>query len=195
MPTATKALKSESFSTEEELIAMHTAAAPKVGEQLNDGAKGDDAWPLRVDLDTLEHNGYIVVYHRKTREPSVIMVDALAKQLKKEDPPGSGQLAFQLERPSIPPYRGTIKCFLHADDPDRDKYDQFGFVTCNKHNLPSEYQRVMHMTRKHKEEWKAIQNEKSERERAERREFESLLLAQIKAGNVNPAVGAAALGE
>ena len=184
MPRATKAPATQSFESEEELIARATAAAPKVGAKLNDGKGEAEDWPYEIDLDMLEHNGYVVVYHRRTREPSVIMYDALAKQLKKVDP-DTKELAFQLERPATPPYRGTLKCLLHADDPDRPKYDQFGFAVCRKSNLPSNYQRELHMQRKHKAEWAAMQRDRGDRERAERLEFQRLVLAQMKSGNVD----------
>lgn len=187
---ATKAPASQSFESEEELIARASAIAPKVGAKLNDSTGDAEDWPFEIDMDALDHNGYVVVYHRATREPSVIMYDALAKQLKKIDP-DTKELAFQLDRPSKPPYRGTLKCFLHADDPDRAKHDQFGFATCRKSNIPSDYQRELHMQRKHKAEWAAIQREKVDRERAERREFERLLLAQMRSGTVDPMVAAA----
>ena len=188
---ATKAPATQSFESEEELIARATATTPRVGAQLNDSTGDAEDWPFAIDMDTLDHNGYVVVYHRVTREPSIILLDALAKQLKKIDPE-TGQLAFQLERPKSPPYRGTLKCYLHADDPDRPKWDQFGFVTCRKHNLPSDYQREMHMQRKHRMEWQAIQRDRTERDRAERREFEQLLMKQIVAGvTLDPKVAAA----
>ena len=191
---ATKAPATQSFESEEELIARASSIAPKPGAQLNDSKGGDGDWPEVVGLDMLEHNGYVVVYHRRTREPSVILYDALGKQLKKEDPE-THELAFQLERPSQPPYRGILKCYLHQDDPERPKYDQFGFAVCRKSNLPSDYQRELHMQRKHKAEWAAIQREKGERDRAERREFQNLILAQVRSGSVDAKVAAAAMAE
>lgn len=193
-PRATKAHETQSFESEEELIAKASAVAPKVGDKLNDSTGKPEDWPFEIDMDMLEHNGYVVVYHRRTREPSVIMYDALAKQLKKTDP-DTGELAFTLDRPAKPPYRGTIKCLLHADDPERAKYDSFGFAVCRKSNLPSDYQRELHMQRKHKAEWAAMLRERSDRERAERREFQSLILAQIRSGAVDAKVAAAALDE
>ena len=191
---ATKAPATQSFESEEELIARASSIAPKVGAKLND-SKGDaEDWPYEIDMNMLEHNGYVVVYHRRTREPSVILYDALAKQLKKEDP-DTHELAFQLERPSQPPYRGVLKCHLHQDDPERPKYDQFGFAVCRKSNLPSDYQRELHMQRKHKAEWAAIQREKADRERAERREFQSLILASMRSGSVDAKIAAAAMAE
>lgn len=178
---------------EEQLAKLNSAIA--VGAEIDSGGNSPEDWPTGIDMAELDHRGYVVVYHRRTREPSVILVDALSKQLKKIDrveDGGTGGLAFTLDKPKQPPYRGILKCYLHADDPDRPKWDSYGFITCRKNNLPTEFQRRMHMTRKHKQEWAAIQAERSERDAAERREYERQLIAAVQRG-VPVNVAAAAL--
>jgi hypothetical protein len=173
--------------------ALERLSAQMPTHELNESSGDSSDWPTGIKMDSLEHRGYIVVYHKATREPSVILADALGKQLKKVDP-DTGQLAFQLDKPKQSPYRGVLKCRLHADDPDRSKHDQFGFAHCKKSNIPTEYQRNMHMIRKHKQEWAAIQADKAERERAETREFQSQLMAAVRSGTPAAAAVAATIG-
>lgn len=51
-----------------------------------------------------------------------------------------------------------------------------------KSNLTSPYQVNRHMEKKHKDEWKAIEQERTERERQEDRELQRLLLASAVGG-------------
>lgn len=177
---------------EEQLAKLNSAIT--TGAELNESV-GPDDWPTGVDMAELDHRGYVVVYHRRTREPSVIMVDALSKQLKKidklEDGGDGKSYAFTLDKPKQAPYRGILKCYLHADDSDRPKWDGFGFIVCRKNNLPTEFQRRMHMQRKHKQEWASIQADKAERETADRREFEKQLIAAVQRGAPVSAAAAA----
>ena len=181
------AVSSDYTVDEDSLIKQTLAGAPRLGDTLTDpGDEEGVKWALPVDIDTLETNGYVVVYNRHTREPSVIHRNSLRAVLRDRIDPETGQLAFTLDQPDEPPYRGTLKCFLHADDPNRLKYDMFGFARCRKSNLPTEYQRGLHMTKKHKAEWAAIQAAKSDDRLEEEREYRKAILARLRADEPVP---------
>ena len=172
---------------EEALVHAVLANAPKMGENVSDHDDPDflnpEEWGSKVSIDSLEGSAYLVVYHRRTREPSVIHQNSLRTVIQKVDPQ-TGELAFTLTKPTKAPYRGTLKCFLHKDDPDYQYYQSMGLPTCPKANLPNDYNRNLHMQRKHKSAYNVIQEERHMKEQAEEKEFRRLLLAQASKGGV-----------
>ena len=119
--------------------------------------------------------GYTVVWDTITREPSSINNNMMATQMKQTRPDGS--LVFTRLRPLEGPWRGAIKCFLHEDQPDRQRYAEMGFPTCQKATLPSLFQAENHARNRHRDEWAAVE---AEREARERREDRAAQLAVLK---------------
>ncbi len=123
---------------------------------------GDEELPAPMVATALKSAGYTYIYNRKTGERSITNNNMLPTQLKKKNEDGS--YVFTLSKPEFKPKRGTLKCMLHAEDPNRAHYDELGFPTCKKSNLVSPFQVSMHMQKRHKAEWAALQQEKKEKE-------------------------------
>jgi hypothetical protein len=122
-------------------------------------------------------SGRVTVYDTRTGEPSQVLEYLVAGQLRKRREDGSR--AFTLDPPATPPVRGTLKCRLHPDDPEREHWDSMGFPRCPRVALPNRYQQIQHMRKAHKVEWAAIQEEAQELERAERRRYEQTIATAV----------------
>ena len=133
-----------------------------------------DAFPIDVQVASLESAGYVYVYDTETGERSVINRNMLETQLSKLRPDGTR--FFTTVKPAFEPKRGTLKCLLHKDDPDRGQYDSWGFPTCNKSNLISEFQVNRHAQIRHRMEWQTIYDERERKEKEEERDFQRQLL-------------------
>lgn len=123
--------------------------------------------------------GYVWVYHTETGEPSLVNRNMLLVQLRDKLLP-NGRRAFSLSQ-SRQPYRGTIKCALHTDGPEHERYAQMGFPECNKSNIPTKYQLLLHMQHKHPTVFKALELERTDAEKQEERAFWRSLLAETVA--------------
>ena len=75
------------------------------------------AFPLDMQVASLESAGYVYVYDTENGERSVVNRNMLETQLQKlrED----GTRYFTTVKPDVEPKRGTLKCLLHQDDPSR----------------------------------------------------------------------------
>ena len=171
-------------SLEELLIAAEEANDPgglTEGRVLH---SGNDEVPMPMGVSSLEFGGHVYVYHTQTGDRSRINSNMLAMQLTKtlED----GSRAFTTEKLPFEPDKGTIKCMLHADDPNRAHYDALGFATCPKRYIPSQYQLQRHMTSRHRMEYATIGEEAERAEKAEEREFQRMLLQAAANGVANP---------
>ena len=113
-----------------------------------------DAFPIDVQIASLESAGYVYVYDTENGERSVVNRNMLESQLQKMRPEGTRY--FTTVKPDKEPKRGTLKCLLHSDDPDRGQYDIWGFATCNKSNLISEFQVNRHVQIRHRMEWQFV---------------------------------------
>jgi len=133
-----------------------------------------DAFPIDVQIASLESAGYVYVYDTENGERSVVNRNMLESQLQKMRPEGTRY--FTTVKPDKEPKRGTLKCLLHSDDPDRGQYDIWGFATCNKSNLISEFQVNRHVQIRHRMEWQTIYEEKERKEKEEERNFQRQLL-------------------
>tara|TARA_R100000315_G_C5233548_1_gene144626 strand:+ start:2316 stop:2999 length:684 start_codon:yes stop_codon:yes gene_type:complete len=133
-----------------------------------------DTFPIDVQVASLESAGYVYVYDTETGERSVINRNMLETQLSKLRPDGTRY--FTTVKPAFEPKRGTLKCLLHPDDPERWQYDIWGFPTCNKSNLISEFQVNRHVQIRHRMEWQTIYEERERREKEEERDFQRQLL-------------------
>ena len=145
---------------------------------------GNDDVPMPMGVSSLEFGGHVYVYNTQTGDRSRINSNMLAMQLTKtlED----GRRAFTTEKPPFEPEKGTIKCMLHADDPNRAHYDALGFATCPKQYIPSQYQLQRHMAGRHRMEYATIGEEAARAEREEEREFQRMLLQAAANGVANP---------
>ncbi len=138
--------------------------------------KGDTPSVLR----SVDSAGYVWIWDTRTGDRSKTNANMLPTQLKKRRPDGSR--VFTTIDPGITPVRGTVKCRLHPDDPERAHYDSLGFGVCHKSNLVSPFQREQHMKHKHQAEWATIQKEKADADREEDRAFQRNLM-QSAAGH------------
>ena len=154
------------MSSEE--IMRNAQAAAEPGSMKNLGTSEVGA----VKLNTLQSAGWVYVWDTRTGERSICNRNMLAKQLQKKRPDGS--LVFTTVEPDIKPFRGALKCMLHAEGPDRKHYDEIGLPVCRKSNITSPYQVERHMQKRHPAEWAVIKAEKAEKEKTEDRAFHVL---------------------
>ena len=127
-----------------------------------------DAFPMEVQVASLESAGYVYVYDTENGDKSVINRNMLETQLSKLRPDGTR--FFTTVKPAFEPKRGTLKCLLHPDDPDRGLYDSWGFTTCAKSNLISEFQVNRHVQIRHRMEWQTIYEEREKQEKEQDRQ-------------------------
>ena len=140
-----------------------------------------DAFPIDVQVSSLESAGYAYVYDNITGDRSVINRNMLEQQLSKLRPDGTRY--FTTVKPTVTPKRGELKCLLHKDDPERWQYDEWGFAVCNKSNLVSEFQVNRHVQIRHRMEWQTIYEERQVKEKEEERDFQRQLLGLAVSNN------------
>jgi len=139
--------------------------APEPGESVKEKVihKPDEDLPVPMIRGTLESAGYVYIYDTNTGDRSLANRNMLRQLLHRKRPDGSH--VFTTIRPVNPPNpikRGTYKCLLHPDDPNRGHYAEMGFPTCPKSNLTSPFMVKKHMKNRHKVEWAAIEEERKE---------------------------------
>jgi len=158
---------------QEEVMLAEKAVEPgtyKGGEVVHEG---DEEVPVEMTAIELESAGWVYLYDMETGERSLCNRNMLHQVLKFTR---NGKRVFTTQKPNITPSRGTLKCLLHPDHPERPHFDELGLPTCKKANLRSPYQVELHMQKRHKAEWAAIQRERQdakerdERERQDRRD-------------------------
>jgi len=145
--------------------------------------KGDESLEAPMIVREITSAGYVYVWDTKSFEKIPILYYMLPAKMRERRPDGSYR--FTTNEPKEKPYRGSIKCFLHKDDPNRKHYDELGFRYCTKENLTNPYQRERHMQMKHSKEWASIENEKKEKERLEDRELQRAILGRVAQPEVN----------
>ena len=136
--------------------------------------KGDETLEAPMTVKEISNAGYIWVWDTRTFERIPILYYMLPSKLRSRRKDGSYR--FTTRNPGKLPIRGTVKCLLHKDSPDRKHYDEMGFRVCPKDNITNLHQLRQHMTKKHSQEWKAIEEERKENERQEDRALQRLLL-------------------
>lgn len=172
----------------EKMLKATEAAEP--GDMKNLGATDAGA----IKLNTLKSAGWVKVWDTKTGEESICNRNMLLDQLQKKRPDGSS--VFTTEKPNFEPFRGTFKCLLHADDPNRKHYDELGLATCRKSNLTSKYQVERHMVKRHPAEYATIKEEIARAEKEEDRAFHKAIIAQSqRVTKEEPAEGETPYGE
>ena len=138
--------------------------------------KGDGEQPAPMVVSKISNAGYVYVWDSRTFEKVPVLYYMLGQVLRQRRKDGSYR--FTVRNPNEPPKRGTFKCLLHAEDPNRKRYDELGFPVCPADHMPSSHQVKLHMQKKHKAEWAAIEDEKKDRERQEDREFQKMLITK-----------------
>lgn len=159
---------------EEMMRDAEQAAEPGELHRAQVVSHGDEEAPPMVASE-LKSAGYVYIYDRKSGERSICNRNNLTRALKKMR---DGEYIFTTVKPKVAPKRGTLKCLLHPDDPNRAHYDELGFATCRKANLTSPFQVNRHMQKRHKQEWAAIQEERQLAKEQRDREFQERLLSQ-----------------
>jgi len=120
--------------------------------------------------------GYVWVWDTRTYERIPILYYMLPAKMRVRRPDGSYR--FTTVDPGKKPMRGTYKCLLHKDAPDRAHYDDLGFRVCPKDDLYNQHQVRRHMQLKHPAEWATIEEERIDREHKEDRELQRRLLGK-----------------
>lgn len=144
----------------------------KVGDIVSEA---DDELPSMTTT-SLASAGYTYIYDTKTGDRSVCNNNMLAQHLKKKRTDGS--YVFTTQKPKVRPKRGTLRCLLHPDNPNRRHYDELGLAVCRKSNLNSPFQVTRHMMKRHKMEWATIEAERIAQEKEEERAFRQSLMRQ-----------------
>ncbi len=138
--------------------------------------KGDDEVPSPMVTAELKSAGYVYIYDTRTGDRSKCNRNMLMQHLKKTR--GDGSIVFTTKNPGIAVKRGTLKCLLHAGDPNRQHYDVLGLPVCPKDNLNSRFQVIRHMQKRHKLEWQTIEQERKDAERQEETAFRRQLMGK-----------------
>ena len=129
--------------------------------------RGDETLDAPMTVKELTSGGYVYAWDSRTYERAPILYYMLPAKLRERRPDGS--FIWTTNDPHKLPYRGTHKCFLHKDSPDRAEYDKMGLRLCKKSNIINAFEVKQHMEKKHSKEWKAIEDVRRERERQEDR--------------------------
>jgi len=137
---------------------------------------GDAVLPSPMTVKEISSAGYVWVFDTRSFERIPILYYMLPNRLRERRPDGS--FRFTTVDPGQKPKRGTIKCMLHADDPNRAHYNELGFRVCPRECIPNPYQLKQHMRKKHPQEWAAIEEERMAKEREEDRMLQRLLIKQ-----------------
>ena len=156
----------------------------RVGDFVQEAhSSGDGEYKPPMIITDLSTAGWVLIYDTETREPSLCNRNAVPSQLKELRP--NGLSVFTLLKPKEGPWRGDIKCFLHADQPDRARLDDLGFPTCRKATLPNVYQAGLHAEYKHRNEWAAVKEEKEREQADEDRLIQRELLNRLIGGDTS----------
>jgi len=137
--------------------------------------RGNDEVPAPMTA-KVESAGYVYIYDTVTHERSVCNRNMLPNALKKKRTDGS--LVYTTARPGEQPHRGSLKCQLHPDDPNREHYNDLGLATCMKSNLTSPFQVKRHMQKRHPMEFATIEEERIRSEKETDRAFQQAVLGR-----------------
>lgn len=142
--------------------------------------RGDSESAPTMVVHEISSAGYIYLFETDTgdRVPCLYYMAGQKLRSKFKDGPNMGKYRFSTVAPKVRRKRGTFKCLLHTESPDRGHYDDLGFKTCPKSNITNQYQLTQHMRLRHKQEWAAIEEERYQRERQEDRALQRLVLEQ-----------------
>ena len=139
--------------------------------------RGDETLDAPMTVKELSSAGYVYVWDSRTYERAPVLYYMLPSILRyrRED----GSFIWTTNDPKKLPMRGTHKCLLHKDSPNRNEYDKMGLRTCKKSNIINDYEVKQHMSKKHPKEWQAIEDMRKEKERQEDRAFQRTLYEAV----------------
>lgn len=145
--------------------------------------KGDGEVPVPMVISSITGGGKVKVYDTRTGEMSWVLYNPdtggmLRTILRRKR--SDGTYVFSLKKPSFEPVRGILKCFLHPDNPNRERYSKMGLPVCRKSNLTAPYMVEKHMRNRHPTAWAIIEKEKLDKEKAEDREFQRGIIGLAK---------------
>lgn len=139
--------------------------------------------PTLLGIPVERDRGRATIYDTLTAETSEVLVTMLPQLLRKRRTDRSK--VFTEHKPDFAPVRGSLKCNLHPDDPNREHYSSLGLPTCPKSNLTSIFHVRRHMKARHNMEWGIIEQDRKDAEelrkvaeRKEDREFQQKLMSK-----------------
>ena len=131
--------------------ALRDAKIVDVPSELKEGTViQDDTLDLgdeRMTVIELKNAGYIYVWDTRTYKIAPILRYMLPEVMRRRRPDGS--YIWTDKDPKKLPQRGTLKCLLHKDSPNRKEYDRMGLRTCKKSNITNDFEVKQHMSKKH----------------------------------------------
>jgi len=136
----------------------------------------------------------VAIYSTHTWEESIVPVYMLKTHMKQKwtldnDVPSEyvGKPAWSLKQEGQPS-RGTFKCVFHASSEARQDVLNAGLegLTCNKSNIPTEFDVQRHASMKHPERYKALESFRRGRAEADSRDTMTELLKQLVDAKVTP---------
>lgn len=127
----------------------------------------------------------VTMYNTMNGQPSEFLIYMVGKRLSHKRP--DGKPVWTLNPAEAPPYKvGTLKCPLHHDHEDRAWIDSIGLdgVYCgvnnpegrDKENIPSQFQVVQHMRRKHPTAFATIEQAREKEEKEEERKWQRQMM-------------------
>lgn len=140
--------------------------------------KGDETLDAPMTVKELSSAGYVYIWDSRTFERAPVLYYMLSSIMRRRREDGS--FIWTTNDPKQLPARGTHKCLLHKDSPNRESYKKMGLRTCKKSNIINEYEVKQHMLKKHPKEWMSIEDVRKERERVEALEIQKGMLAAMQ---------------
>ena len=137
-----------------------------------------------------ENGGWSWIWNQRSYERSKVLNYMLKPKLELRFEDGDKRFVWTTRQPKdaegnvVYPWRGTHKCFLHADHPEREYHASLGLPTCPKSNLASSYEARRHAQHRHSGEWGVIEEERdsSRRELDRRAQLAQIAMAEKLSG-------------
>ena len=168
-----------SYPTDVEIEDEYAELQLRAGRLIERDSEVTEA--LATPMNMTVRNGDVIVYHTAEHDARIVPVgDALRAALKKRLPDGSR--AFSA-RPTGEAIKGQVKCYLHPEHPDRQKWYDMGItIMCQSGHFASIVDMERQMETKHGREWARMKalNERNERE--EDRAFQRMMLERMSGG-------------
>ena len=137
--------------------------------------RGDETLPTPMIVNKIDSAGFVYIWDTRTYQKAPVLYYMLQQKLR--DRRKDGSYRWTAIDPRKEPRRGTFRCMLYKDNPEREHYNALGFPVCPKDNLANPYEVRRHMQLKHKSVWAAIDEERKQKERDEDRALQRMLLS------------------
>ena len=134
--------------------------------------QGDAEMPLPL-VQVVESAGHVILYDTESFEPSLFNKNMVPGIMRLKRPDGKYQ--WTQTCPGLP-QRGSMKCLLHPDQPEREQYTRMGLGVCRKRNIPTQFQLTQHMKTFHPGAFATLEDERQRREREEDRKLQRDLI-------------------